>query len=64
MKSFRGKNLPDNAGDVRDATWVSGLEVLLEEGMATHSSILAWEIPWTEEPAGYSHRVSKSWTLK
>ena len=27
-------------------------EDLLEEGMATHSSILAWRIPWTEEPAG------------
>ena len=27
-------------------------EELLEEGMATHSSILAWEIPWTEEPGG------------
>ena len=26
----------------------------LEEGMATHSSILAWRIPWTEEPGGYS----------
>ena len=26
----------------------------LEKGMATHSSILAWGIPWTEEPAGYS----------
>ena len=33
-------------------TWVQSLsqEVLLEEGMATHSSILAWRIPWTEEP--------------
>ena len=29
-----------------------GQEDLLEEGMATHSSILAWEIPWTEEPGG------------
>ena len=28
------------------------LEDPLEEGMATHSSILAWEIPWTEEPGG------------
>ena len=28
-----------------------GLEDLLEEGMATHSSILAWKIPWTEEPS-------------
>ena len=31
-----------------------GWEDPLEEGMATHSSILAWRIPWTEEPSGYS----------
>ena len=33
-------------------TWVRSLgwEDLLEKGMATHSSILAWRIPWTEEP--------------
>ena len=31
-----------------------GWEDPLEKGMATHSSILAWGIPWTEEPAGYS----------
>ena len=30
------------------------LEDPLEEEMATHSRILAWEIPWTEEPGGYS----------
>ena len=29
-----------------------GQEDSLEEGMATHSSILAWKIPWTEEPGG------------
>ena len=29
-----------------------GWEDLLEKGMATHSSILAWRIPWTEEPGG------------
>ena len=29
-----------------------GQEDLLEEGMATHTSILAWRIPWTEEPGG------------
>ena len=35
----------------------------LEEGMATHSSILAWEILWTEEPGGLqSHGVTKTWT--
>ena len=35
-------------------TWVKslGLEDSLEKGMATHSSILAWEIPWTEELGG------------
>ena len=35
-------------------TWVRSLgwEELLEKGMATHSSILAWGIPWTEEPRG------------
>ena len=35
-------------------TWVLSLgwEDSLEEGMATHSSILAWKIPWTKEPGG------------
>ena len=35
-------------------TWVQslGLENPLEKGMATHSSILAWRIPWTEQPGG------------
>ena len=39
-----------------------GWEDPLEEGMATHSSILAWRIPWTEEPDGLYivHRVAKS----
>ena len=30
--------------------------------MATHSSVLAWEIPWTEEPGGLQSMVSQSWT--
>ena len=35
----------------------------LEKEMATHSSILAWEIPWPEEPGGLqSNGVAKSWT--
>ena len=34
--------------------WSLGREDLLEEEMATHSSILAWRIPWAEEPGGYS----------
>ena len=41
--------------------WVQSLgpEDPLEKEMATHSSILAWEIPWTEELAGYSPRGHK-----
>ena len=34
--------------------WSLGREDLLEKGMATQSSILAWETQWTEEPGGYS----------
>ena len=47
------KNLPPNTGDTGDQeTWVWSLdqEDPLEEEMATHSSTLAWKIPWTEEP--------------
>ena len=40
-------------------TWVQSLgqEDPLEEGMATHSSILDWKIPWTEEPGGLQSMV-------
>ena len=44
------KNPPANARDIREADMISGWEDLLEEGMTTHSSILAWRIPWIEEP--------------
>ena len=44
------KNLPDNAGDIEMQVRSLGREDPLEESMATHSSILAWRIPWTEEP--------------
>ena len=47
-------------------TWVRSLsrEDPLEKEMATYSSILAWRIPWTEEPGGLHtvHEVAKSWT--
>ena len=39
-----------------------GWEDLLEEGMATHSSILAWRIPWTKEPGGLQAIWSQSRT--
>ena len=45
------KNPPANAGDIRDdSSSLKGWENPLEETMATHSSIFAWRIPWTEEP--------------
>ena len=46
--------------------WSLGWEDALEKEMATHSSILAWKIPWTEEPGGLwsteSHRVGHDWS--
>ena len=46
------KNMPASAGDIRDAGTIPWLGRSPEEGMATHSSILAWRIPWREEPGG------------
>ena len=55
------KNLPANAGDIRDTGLTPGSGRYLEEGIATHSSIIAWRIPWIEEPGRLqsirSHRV-------
>ena len=39
------KNLPANAGDIKDVGLIPGQEDPLEEGMAIHFSILAWRIP-------------------
>ena len=56
------KNLPANAREAGDSGSIPGREDPLEEETATHSSILAWRIPWTEEPGGLqsmgSQRVS------
>ena len=46
------KNFPANAEDIRDVGSIPRSGRSLEEGMSTHSSILAWRIPWTEEPGG------------
>ena len=44
------KNPPANGGDIKDMGLIPGQEDPLEEGTETHSSILAWRIPWTEGP--------------
>ena len=57
------KNWPTSAGGVRDACLILGWEDPLEKEMATHSSILAWEIPWTEEPGGLQFVALQNPTL-
>ena len=60
------KNMPANAGGIKDQVWSLGREGPLEEGMATHSSIVDWRIPWTEKPEGLqsmgSQRVRQDWS--
>ena len=57
------KNLPTMQEPQETQVQSLGQEDPLEEGMATHSSILAWRIPWTEEPGELqSMGVTKSGT--
>ena len=51
------KNPAANAGNIRDAGSVLGQEDSVEKETATPSSVLAWRIPWTEEPGGLQSRV-------
>ena len=64
IKSFPGgsavKNLPANAGDnAGDSVSIPGSGKPREEGMATHSSILSWRIPWTKGPDGLQYMESQ-----
>ena len=61
---FPGVQMVKNLPATRE-TWITSLSGKdpWEEGMATHSSILAWRVPWTEEPGGLqSMGVTKSQT--
>ena len=62
LGSSNGKESACNAGDLDS---ISGLERSLEKEMATHSSILAWRIPWTEKPGRLQsmglQRVRHNW---
>ena len=53
------KNLPLMQKMWETQVWSLGQEDPLEEEMATHFSILAWEIPWTEEPGGIQSKGSQ-----
>ena len=46
------KKPPANSGDLRDETLIPGSGRSSGRGHGTHSSVLAWRIPWTEEPGG------------
>ena len=60
------KNLPASAGDIRNVGSIPGQKDPLEEGIATHSCILTWRMPWTEEPGRLqsmrSQRVGHNWS--
>ena len=53
------KNPPANAGDARDTGSIPGPGRSSGEKMAARSSILAWEIPWTEQPGGLQSKGSQ-----
>ena len=53
------KNLPAKQEPQETQVLFLGQEVVLEEGIATHSSILAWRIPWTEKPVGIQAKGPK-----
>ena len=72
LRGFPGgsaiKNPPANAGDAGNAGLIPWSGRSLEKEMATHSSGLGWEIPWTEEPGGLLsmglRRAGHSWAAK
>ena len=60
MNSEGGSDSKESACNAGDEGSILGLEDPLEKGMAMHSSIVAWRIPWTEEPGGLQSRVLQS----
>ena len=57
-----GSEVKASAYNVRDWVWSLGQEDPLEKEIATHSSVLAWRIPWTKEPGGLQFMVLQSRT--
>ena len=62
------KDSPTNAEDIEDVGLIPGSRRSPGEETATHSSIIAWEIPWTEEPVGLksigSQSVRHDWAVE
>ena len=62
-RSFPGGSVVKNPPAVQETQVPSsGWEDPLEEDMATHARVLAWRIPWSEEPAGIQSIGCQSWT--
>ena len=66
LEVFPGGSVVKNPSDsARDGHWSLGWEDPLEKGLATHSTVLAWRIPWTEEPGRLQsvglQRVRHTW---
>ena len=59
LRSTSGKEPVCQAGDTREVGSISGSARSLEKEMATHCSILAWRLPWTEEPGSLQSRVTE-----
>ena len=59
LKSFPGGSVVKNLPMQEMQVWSPGQEDPLEREMATYSDILAWEIPWTEEPGELQYLVTK-----
>ena len=55
-----GREFTCSAGVAGDSGLILGQEDALQEGMATHSCILVWRIPWTEEPGGLQSMRSQT----
>ena len=56
------KNWPANSGNIKRRGFNPWVRKILEEGMATHSSFLAWRIPWREEPSRLQSSGWQNWT--
>ena len=54
------RNPPASTGDIRDAGLIPGLGRCPGEGHGSHCSLLAWRIPWTEEPDGTRHAHARA----
>ena len=63
LRGLSGKKKKKSPWQAKDTGLIPGQEEPLEKEVGTHASILAWEIPWTEEPGRpQSMALQKSWT--